>query len=174
MLRRGKLGLAYAEERRDGGRVAARRAGDRAGGPGRVRPGAGTAVVRRGAGRPHPDGHGPDPRVSGLPVPPHRHGAALPGGAARPPGISSSVPFEGVLMVGLVLTIAAATVAAAPPSAWEIPAFARKYGVSCNLCHSPIPRLTAFGETFAANGFRMSSLEPVRDTIDTGDPLLEL
>jgi hypothetical protein len=77
-------------------------------------------------------------------------------------------------MVRLFLTIAAATVLAAPASAGEIPAFARKYGVSCNLCHSPIPRLTAFGETFAANGFRMSSLEPVRDTIDTGDPLLEL
>lgn len=34
-----------------------------------------------------------------------------------------------------------------------IPAFARKYGASCSLCHAPFPRLTAFGERFAANGF---------------------
>lgn len=74
----------------------------------------------------------------------------------------------------LFLALAAVTALAAPPRAAGIPAFARKYGVSCNLCHSPIPRLTGFGETFAANGFRMSSLEPARDTIDTGDRLLEL
>jgi hypothetical protein len=55
-----------------------------------------------------------------------------------------------------------------------IPAFARKYRVSCQLCHNPIPRLTEFGETFAGNGFRFSAAEPARDTIDTGDRLLEL
>lgn len=56
----------------------------------------------------------------------------------------------------------------------EIPEFARKYRVSCSLCHAPAPRLTAFGEQFAGNGFRMSATEPARDTVDTGDALLEL
>ncbi|MCL7965905.1 MAG: hypothetical protein M8857_02250, partial [marine benthic group bacterium] len=56
----------------------------------------------------------------------------------------------------------------------EIPAFARKYGVSCNLCHMPFPKLTEFGETFAGNGFQFAVDEPPRDTIDTGDPLLQL
>ncbi|MGW8284027.1 MAG: hypothetical protein ACWGON_12070, partial [Gemmatimonadota bacterium] len=56
----------------------------------------------------------------------------------------------------------------------EIPAFARKYKVSCNLCHMPFPKLTEFGETFAGNGFQFSTEEQPRDTIDTGDPLLQL
>ena len=56
----------------------------------------------------------------------------------------------------------------------EIPAFARKYKVSCNLCHMPFPKLTDFGNTFAGNGFQFSTEEQPRDTIDTGDPLLQL
>ncbi len=56
----------------------------------------------------------------------------------------------------------------------EIPAFARKYRVSCNLCHMPFPKLTDFGNTFAVNGFQFSTEEQPRDTIDTGDPLLQL
>jgi hypothetical protein len=55
-----------------------------------------------------------------------------------------------------------------------IPAFARKYRVTCSLCHAPAPRLNAFGEQFAANGFAFApNAEPV-DTIQTGDPLLVL
>jgi hypothetical protein len=55
-----------------------------------------------------------------------------------------------------------------------IPAFARKYGVSCSLCHAPAPRLNAFGEQFAAQGFEVQPGEPARDTIETGDGLLRL
>jgi hypothetical protein len=57
-----------------------------------------------------------------------------------------------------------------------IPAFARKYQISCSACHAPIPRLTAFGEEFAARGFRMDdpSKEPASQADDLGDPLLEL
>ncbi len=56
----------------------------------------------------------------------------------------------------------------------EIPAFARKYRVSCNMCHNPVPLTTDFGNTFAANGFRFASGEQPRDTINTGDDLLDL
>jgi hypothetical protein len=56
----------------------------------------------------------------------------------------------------------------------RIPAFARRYGVSCNLCHNPIPALTAFGEQFAANGFRFAAGEGIRDSVPAGDPLLSL
>jgi hypothetical protein len=59
-------------------------------------------------------------------------------------------------------------------TAWAIPAFARKYRVSCQQCHAPVPRLNAFGEAFAANGFEFAIGEPARDTIATGDPLLRL
>lgn len=72
------------------------------------------------------------------------------------------------------LAAAAALVVLLPSLASAIPAFARKYGVSCQLCHNPVPKLNAFGEQFAGNGFRFASNEPPRDTIDTGDPLLDL
>lgn len=79
--------------------------------------------------------------------------------------------LRGVGSIGLV-----AAAFGDPPDAEaeEIPAFARRYHVSCSLCHNPVPKLTEFGETFAGNGFRFASEEPPRDTIATGDPLLDL
>lgn len=59
-------------------------------------------------------------------------------------------------------------------SAEAIPAFARRYKVSCLHCHEPVPTLTAMGELFAGNGFRMVSGEISGDTVATGDPLLTL
>lgn len=58
--------------------------------------------------------------------------------------------------------------------AQAIPAFARKYHVSCLVCHAPVPRLNTTGERFAANGFAFAKGEEPRDTIATGDPLLRL
>ncbi len=60
--------------------------------------------------------------------------------------------------------------------AGAIPAFARKYQISCSTCHAPFPRLKPFGEEFAARGFRMedATKEPSRATFDVGDPLLKL
>ena len=63
---------------------------------------------------------------------------------------------------------------ASPSPAEAIPAFARKYRTTCATCHAPVPRLNAFGEQFAANGFVLAVGEPPRDTIATGDPLLLL
>lgn len=68
----------------------------------------------------------------------------------------------------------AVAVVVAPSPASAIPVFARRYRVSCQLCHNPVPSLTAFGEQFAANGFRMSPGESPRDTITTGDDELWL
>jgi hypothetical protein len=72
------------------------------------------------------------------------------------------------VLAALVLPLFAPTATAA------IPPFARKYGVSCSLCHSAVPRLLPYGEQFAANGFELVVGEEPRDTIDTGDPLLRL
>jgi hypothetical protein len=56
-----------------------------------------------------------------------------------------------------------------------IPAFARKYQISCQVCHSPsVPRLKAFGDEFAGNGFRMTEYESPRYYIPTGDDRLSL
>ncbi len=56
-----------------------------------------------------------------------------------------------------------------------IPAFARKYQVSCQVCHSPAsPRLKAFGEDFAGAGFRMTEYEAPRYYAPAGDDKLSL
>jgi len=56
-----------------------------------------------------------------------------------------------------------------------IPAFARKYQISCQVCHAPvIPRLKAFGDEFAGNGFRMTDYESPRYFIPVGDEKLSL
>jgi len=56
----------------------------------------------------------------------------------------------------------------------SMPAFARKYQISCQVCHSPIPRLKPFGEEFAGNGFRMTEFESPRYFIPAGDDRLSL
>jgi hypothetical protein len=56
-----------------------------------------------------------------------------------------------------------------------IPAFARKYQISCQVCHSPaVPRLKAFGDEFSGNGFRMTEFESPRYFIPAGDDKLSL
>lgn len=57
---------------------------------------------------------------------------------------------------------------------FAIPAFARKYGFSCEVCHAPIPHLKDFGEEFMANGYQIPDKEPTRAYRDTGDPILLL
>ncbi len=55
-----------------------------------------------------------------------------------------------------------------------IPAFARKYDMSCLTCHSPIPKLKPYGEDFASNGFQLSDKEAPRYLRETGDDQLLL
>jgi len=58
---------------------------------------------------------------------------------------------------------------------YAIPAFARKYQISCQVCHSPaMPRLKPFGDDFAGEGFRMTEYESPRYFINTGDDKLSL
>lgn len=63
-----------------------------------------------------------------------------------------------------------------PSATYAIPAFARKYQISCQVCHSPaLPRLKAFGDEFAGNGFRMTEYESPRYFIQqAGDDRLSL
>ena len=61
------------------------------------------------------------------------------------------------------------------PDAGAITAFARKYQISCQVCHSPaMPRLKPFGDEFAGNGFRLTEYESPRYFIQTGDDKLSL
>jgi hypothetical protein len=58
--------------------------------------------------------------------------------------------------------------------AYTIPAFARKYSMSCTTCHAPVPRLKAYGDEFAGNGFEMEDQDAPRYTMKTGDDNLSL
>ena len=79
------------------------------------------------------------------------------------------------LRAALMLGVLALALAAAWSDAGAIPAFARKYQMSCTTCHAPFPRLKPYGEEFAARGFRLEAAqEPARATYDVGDPLLAL
>jgi len=80
------------------------------------------------------------------------------------------------LLTLAVLGTVALLAAMAARQADAIPAFARKYQLSCSTCHAPFPRLKPFGEEFGARGYRMEdpSKEPTRATYDVGDPLLML
>jgi len=55
-----------------------------------------------------------------------------------------------------------------------MPAFARKYSMSCKTCHAPFPKLKPYGEEFAANGFVIKDKDTPRYFVDTGDSALSL
>ncbi len=55
------------------------------------------------------------------------------------------------------------TVALIPTDAEAIPVFARKYGMSCNSCHTMFPKLSKMGVAFRERGFRFA---PGKDDFD--------
>jgi hypothetical protein len=61
-----------------------------------------------------------------------------------------------------------------PTDSSAIPAFARRYKISCTTCHAPFPKLKPYGDEFAGNGFIMIENEKERDYITAGDDLLWL
>lgn len=75
----------------------------------------------------------------------------------------------------LRVVLAAALLAAVSLGSLQaMPAFARKYSMSCKTCHAPFPKLKPYGEEFAANGFVIKDKDTPRYTVDTGDSLLSL
>lgn len=63
---------------------------------------------------------------------------------------------------------------ASAASLYAIPAFARKYAMTCKTCHAPFPKLKDYGEEFAGNGFVIKDKDAPRYTMDTGDSFLTL
>lgn len=74
----------------------------------------------------------------------------------------------GVLLLSTILLFLLAS------EAWSIPAFARKYSISCKVCHNPFPRLKPYGDEFANNGYVIKDKETPRYNIETGDDMLSL
>lgn len=56
-------------------------------------------------------------------------------------------------------SLVAAVVLTAASRADAIPAFARRYGTSCQTCHVVYPKLTPFGEAFRRNGFKFPGVD---------------
>lgn len=74
----------------------------------------------------------------------------------------------------VLFALAALLLCLAPLPASAIPAFARKYDMTCMTCHAPIPKLKAYGEEFAGNGFQLADKEAPRFLRETGDDELLL
>lgn len=55
-----------------------------------------------------------------------------------------------------------------------MPAFARKYQMSCKTCHAPFPKLKPYGAEFAGNGFALKDKDAPRYFVDTGDEKVSL
>jgi hypothetical protein len=62
-----------------------------------------------------------------------------------------------------------------PDQSSAIPAFARKYNISCSTCHSVAPKLKEYGEDFAGNAFNLPDAPPpARTYVDAGDDMMLL
>jgi len=79
--------------------------------------------------------------------------------------------MKNLFRTGLAALLLAALTAG---SLEAVPAFARKYSMSCKTCHAPFPKLLPYGEEFAGNGFVIKDKETPRYFVDTGDPTLSL
>lgn len=58
----------------------------------------------------------------------------------------------------LILSAFALLATTTPAPARAIPVFAHRYGYSCQACHTTVPHLNAFGQSFRANGYRIAGL----------------
>ncbi len=54
-------------------------------------------------------------------------------------------------------------------TAGAMPAFARRYNMSCSSCHSPFPKLKSYGEQFMNNAYQLAEKEPIPTYKQTGD-----
>jgi len=75
--------------------------------------------------------------------------------------------FTLTVLTFIILTFLASDV-------FAIPAFARKYNMTCKTCHTPFPSLKAYGNDFAGNGFQLADKDAPRYYVDTGDEELSL
>ncbi len=77
------------------------------------------------------------------------------------------------ILIGLIFLLFTSSLFL-PTDSNAIPAFARRYKISCTTCHAPFPKLKPYGDEFAGNGFIMIENEKERDYVTAGDNLLWL
>lgn len=73
-----------------------------------------------------------------------------------------------------VLAVSVLFICVLQERASAIPAFARKYNMSCSVCHSVVPMLKEYGDEFAANSYQLKDRDAPRFTRKTGDDMLYL
>src|SRR5207248_2081674 len=66
-------------------------------------------------------------------------------------------------MKGLTLLILVGGLLLAGSPGYALPVFARRYGETCQKCHSIAPRLNSFGLAFQANHYNWPGKRPARD-----------
>jgi hypothetical protein len=73
----------------------------------------------------------------------------------------------------LTLTlVSAALLVLFSESAFAVPAFARKYGFNCNMCHVAFPKLNDFGQRFRDNGYQIPGQAGLEQTVfETAIPI---
>ncbi len=64
-----------------------------------------------------------------------------------------------LICAAIAVAIGVLSTVSVVPDADAIPAFARKYNVTCTVCHTREPRLNTFGERFLENGYQMPGTE---------------
>lgn len=79
------------------------------------------------------------------------------------------------LLLAVLITITIFALSVVNKKSKAIPAFGRKYNISCMVCHTPsVPKLKAFGDEFAGNGFKLEEYQAPRYFMETGDQKLSL
>jgi hypothetical protein len=74
----------------------------------------------------------------------------------------------------LLLSLFSLVLCALVSESQAIPAFARKYKISCSTCHAPFPKLKPYGDDFAGDGMILKEQENKRQYVQAGDDLLWL
>ena len=73
----------------------------------------------------------------------------------------------------MISLIVVAILGTFPQTSSAMPAFAREYGISCNVCHAAYPRLNSFGQQFLSDmNYRLPNWPD--HTVETGDDMLRL
>jgi hypothetical protein len=73
---------------------------------------------------------------------------------------------------GLCLLLLVAVWLVFPAGSYGIPAFARKYGFNCMMCHTAYPKLNDWGQRFRDNGYQLPGQEGMEPGVfDTPPPI---
>lgn len=80
---------------------------------------------------------------------------------------------HGIFLAAAFLSVFILSVLLASGRADAIPAFGRKYDMTCNACHTREPRLNPFGQRFQENGYQLPETEDGSTTLKDlfGGPL---